>query len=130
MSAIERDLNVVRGIGWDGISPEPRLWITEKTKEVAAGLLTKGGVSVKDPLVAISVNASRLSKRWPLENYVKLVGSSSEEDQRRYREGFVRDVKDHLREMERRDYLAQSDRTVDYILLFIDRKSTRLNSSH
>lgn len=57
--------------------------------------------------------------KFPLDNYLKLVGTTQEEEQRRYREAFIHDVREHLREMERRDYLAQSDHTVDYLLIFI-----------
>ncbi len=57
--------------------------------------------------------------KFPLDNYLKLVGSTSEDEQRRSRDAFIKDVREHMREMERRDYLAQSDRAVDYILIFI-----------
>ena len=57
--------------------------------------------------------------KFPLENYLKFVEAQSEEDQRRYREAFTKDVRDHLKEMERREYLAQSERTVDYLVIFI-----------
>ena len=58
--------------------------------------------------------------KFPLENYLKFIeAQKSEDDQRRYREAFTKDVREHLKEMERRDYLAQSDRTVDYLLIFI-----------
>lgn len=56
--------------------------------------------------------------KFPLDNYLKCVGAR-EEEQRIHRDAFIRDIREHLREMERRDYLAQSDRTVDYILIFI-----------
>ncbi len=57
--------------------------------------------------------------KFPLDNYGKLVGSTLEEEQHRYRDAFIKDVREHIREMERRDYLAQSERSVDYILIFI-----------
>ena len=56
--------------------------------------------------------------KFPLDNYVKFMGAR-EEEQRSAREAFTKDVREHIREMERRDYLAQSDRSVDYILIFI-----------
>ncbi len=57
--------------------------------------------------------------KFPLENYLKFIEAGREDDQRRYQEAFIKDVRDHLREMERRDYLAQSDRALDYLLIFI-----------
>jgi DNA recombination protein RmuC len=56
--------------------------------------------------------------KFPLDNYLKLV-NAREEDRPAHREAFLRDIREHLREMERRDYLAQSDRVVDYLLIFI-----------
>ncbi len=56
--------------------------------------------------------------KFPFDNYLKFTGAR-EEEQRVYREAFIKDVRTHLREMERRDYLAQSDHTVDYIVIFI-----------
>lgn len=57
--------------------------------------------------------------KFPLESYLKFTEAGREDDQRRYREAFIKDVRDHLREMERRDYVAQSDRALDYLLIFI-----------
>ena len=57
--------------------------------------------------------------KFPLENYLKLAASATDEEQRRWRDAFLKDVREHLREMERRDYVAQADQSVDYILIFI-----------
>lgn len=57
--------------------------------------------------------------KFPLDQYVKFMEADREEDRRRYQEAFIRDIREHLREMERRDYLAQSDRVLDYLLIFI-----------
>ncbi|MBI4597893.1 MAG: DNA recombination protein RmuC [Candidatus Omnitrophica bacterium] len=56
--------------------------------------------------------------KFPLDNYIKFVGAR-EAEQPAYQEAFLRDVKDHVREMERRNYLSESERSVDYILIFI-----------
>jgi DNA recombination protein RmuC len=56
--------------------------------------------------------------KFPLENYLKLTASPQEE-QPRHREAFLRDVRGHLREMERRDYVTQAEQSLDYILIFI-----------
>ncbi|MBI4354472.1 MAG: DNA recombination protein RmuC [Candidatus Omnitrophica bacterium] len=57
--------------------------------------------------------------KFPLDHYRKVVESTREEERLQHREAFIRDVREHLREMERRDYLAQTDQSVDYILIFI-----------
>lgn len=57
--------------------------------------------------------------KFPLDNYLKVVESVREDDRGQRRDAFVKDVREHLREMERRNYPAQSDQAVDYILIFI-----------
>ena len=57
--------------------------------------------------------------KFPLDNYLKFVAGESEAEQRRARDEFTKDVREHLREMERRDYLSQTDQAVDYLLIFI-----------
>lgn len=56
--------------------------------------------------------------KFPLDNYLRL-NDASPDDQARYRDGFLKDVRAHLKEMEQRGYTAQSDHSVDYIVLFI-----------
>ena len=73
MSAIERDLNVVRAIGWSDTSPPPKLNIADSFRTEGAAVLREAGVDLSKPLLALSVEASRLAKRWPLENYLSLV---------------------------------------------------------
>lgn len=70
MSAIERDLNVVRAIGWTGNSPSPKLWLPETWKEEA-----KATWNTPLPLVVLGVSASRESKLWPLSRYVAVAES-------------------------------------------------------
>lgn len=73
MPAIQRDLNVVRAVGWDGATPETRLHLSgerrERMKEVLAGM----GWDGKRPLLFIHPGASRPAKLWGLERYAKLV---------------------------------------------------------
>jgi len=56
--------------------------------------------------------------KFPLENYMKFI-EARQEDQVGFQEAFLRDVRNHLREMERRNYVTQSERSVDYLLVFI-----------
>ncbi len=56
--------------------------------------------------------------KFPLDHYLKYAASTRDEEQRTHQEAFIRDVREHLREMERRNY-AQVDGSVDYIIIFI-----------
>ncbi len=68
-SAIERDLNVVRTLGWAGDSPAPSLKTPESWKQAAA---LRWGPKGTRPRLVMSPSASRPSKRWPLENFASL----------------------------------------------------------
>jgi DNA recombination protein RmuC len=56
--------------------------------------------------------------KFPLDHYLKFAEAEREEEQRRCREAFIKGVRDHLRDMERRNY-GGTDQAVDYVLLFI-----------
>ncbi|MBI3009611.1 MAG: DNA recombination protein RmuC, partial [Candidatus Omnitrophica bacterium] len=57
--------------------------------------------------------------KFPLERYLKAMESQDSASQQMHREAFLRDVKEHLREMERRGYQSSSEQGVDYLLIFI-----------
>lgn len=69
MSAMERDLNVVRALGFRGPSPVSRLQLTTAAREVAQKSLRDLGWNGQAPLVFLHPGASRDSKRWGLERY-------------------------------------------------------------
>jgi ADP-heptose:LPS heptosyltransferase len=81
MSAIERDLNVVRGLGWSGKSPKTRLILNQEAKIIGDRVLSPHLNGSKKKKIALSVNASRLSKQWPLENFISLAQLLAEEAQ-------------------------------------------------
>lgn len=56
--------------------------------------------------------------KFPLDHYWRFVEAQPEEERQRCKEAFIKSVREHLREMERRDYGA-SDESVDYTILFI-----------
>lgn len=56
--------------------------------------------------------------KFPLDQYLKYCEAQHPEDQQRHRDAFIKSVREHLREMERRDYGA-SDQAVDYTIIFI-----------
>ena len=71
MSAIERDLNVIRALGWEGQSPKTELKISALTKKAGEEFLKTKGWS-GGTLVLFSPQASRLSKQWSLSRYAEL----------------------------------------------------------
>ena len=57
--------------------------------------------------------------KFPLDNFVKLVNAERDEERRALREQFLRDVRGHMKELERRDYASGGAGQPDYILMFI-----------
>ena len=56
--------------------------------------------------------------KFPLDHYLRFAEAQREEEQQRSKDAFIKSVRDHLREMERRAYGA-TDRSVDYTILFL-----------
>jgi DNA recombination protein RmuC len=57
--------------------------------------------------------------KFPLDNYLRFLEAESELDRRRYRDQFLRDVRDRVRELTTRGYLDAGTETVDCLLMFI-----------
>lgn len=57
--------------------------------------------------------------KFPLDNYLKFLGASTDTDRDRFRGDFLRDVKQRVKEVATRDYIDPALSTVDYALLFI-----------
>ena len=57
--------------------------------------------------------------KFPLDNYMKCVDAESAEDEARFRQAFIKDVRDRLKEVVTRDYINPEQRTLDYVLVFI-----------
>ena len=56
--------------------------------------------------------------KFPLDHYLRFTEAQGDEDKQRCREAFIKSVRGHLNEMERRAYGA-GEQSVDYTLLFI-----------
>ena len=54
--------------------------------------------------------------KFPLDNYVRHLEAQSELEQRRYRDQFLRDVRDRVKELTTRGYLDDQAETVDCLL--------------
>jgi DNA recombination protein RmuC len=57
--------------------------------------------------------------KFPLDNYVRHLEADNDVERSRYREQFLRDVRDRIKELTTRGYLDAADETVDCLLLFI-----------
>jgi len=57
--------------------------------------------------------------KFPLDNYVRHLEAAADADRERYKDQFLRDVRDRVKELTARGYLDARDETVDCLLLFI-----------
>lgn len=57
--------------------------------------------------------------KFPLDNYVRYVEAESDLDRKRFRDGFLRDVRARIKELGTREYIDPAGGTVDFVLLFI-----------
>ncbi len=64
-------------------------------------------------------HAFYMDVKFPLDNYIKYCNSEREEERRGYQEQFLKDVRTHLRALERRDYAQPASGSPDYVLMFI-----------
>ncbi len=57
--------------------------------------------------------------KFPLDNYLRHLESKMELERARFRDDFLRDVKNKIKQVSTRDYINPEQNTVDYVLLFI-----------
>jgi len=57
--------------------------------------------------------------KFPLDNYVRHLEAASEIERKQFRDQFLRDVRDRVKELTTRGYLDAHDVTVDCLLMFI-----------
>lgn len=57
--------------------------------------------------------------KFPLVNYQRCLEAKNSEEEARFRQQFVRDVRDRLREVVTREYIDPGQKTLDYVLAFI-----------
>ena len=57
--------------------------------------------------------------KFPLDNYVRFLETDRDTEKARFRNDFLRDVKNRLKEVTSREYINPEQNTVDYVLLFI-----------
>ncbi len=57
--------------------------------------------------------------KFPLQNYSQWVQAQDKEQKARFQSDFIRDVKQRIRELKKREYVNPEEGTLDYLLLFI-----------
>lgn len=57
--------------------------------------------------------------KFPLDNYVRMANAKAPEERERFKADFLKDVKNRIREIQKRDYVNTAEGTLDYVLLFI-----------
>jgi DNA recombination protein RmuC len=57
--------------------------------------------------------------KFPLDNYLRFLEAEGDIEQRRTRDDFLRDVRNHVKTLAGRDYIDPAGGTVDCVLLFI-----------
>jgi DNA recombination protein RmuC len=57
--------------------------------------------------------------KFPLDNYIRSLEATSDLDEKRYREAYLRDVRARVKELQSRAYVDPGGATVDFVLLFI-----------
>lgn len=57
--------------------------------------------------------------KFPLNNYLRYLEANGETHQESYKNQFMKDVKQRIKEVTTRDYINPSDNTVDYVIVFI-----------
>ncbi len=57
--------------------------------------------------------------KFPLDNYLRLTNAQTDDERGRFKDQFLRDVKNRIKEIQKRDYINPEEKTLDYVLLFI-----------
>jgi DNA recombination protein RmuC len=57
--------------------------------------------------------------KFPLDNYIRFLETNTDTEKARFRNDFLRDVKNRVKEVTSREYINPEQNTVDYVLLFI-----------
>ena len=57
--------------------------------------------------------------KFPLDNYLRMINAAEKAEKERFKTEFLRDVKSRIKEIQKRDYINPSEKTLDYVLLFI-----------
>lgn len=57
--------------------------------------------------------------KFPLDNYIRFLEEETETQKQKYKQQFLRDVRNRIKDVTGRAYINPTERTVDYVLVFI-----------
>ena len=57
--------------------------------------------------------------KFPLDNYLRCMDAPTADAEAQFRQQFIRDLRDRLKEVVTRDYIDPGQKTLDYVLVFI-----------
>ncbi len=57
--------------------------------------------------------------KFPLDNYLRYLEEEGETEKNRFKNQFLKDVKERIKEVTTREYINPQDKTVDYVIVFI-----------
>lgn len=76
--------------------------------------------SIPDYTFLLPQNLSlNMDVKFPLDNYLRFIETDGDAERKRYKEQFLKDVRQRVKEVTSRDYINPSENTVDYVLVFI-----------
>lgn len=83
------------------------------------------GAGSRPDYVFLLPNEQRLNmdSKFPLNNYLKVLEATSDNERRTYERAFLRDVRSKIKEISGRDYIDPEGGTLDFVLLFIPNDS-------
>lgn len=85
------------------------------TKQVVNSSLTKPDFTFLLP----NDHKINMDVKFPLDNYLHMVNAQVPEQAESYQKEFIRNVKERIKEIQNRDYINASEKTLDFVLLFI-----------
>lgn len=88
----------------------------EKQQQIAEGRPDFTFKLPNDKLINMDV-------KFPLVHYENYINSDSENDKVREKIAFIKDVRNHIKTIEKRSYIDPANGTVDYVLMFIPNES-------
>lgn len=57
--------------------------------------------------------------KFPLDNYLHYLEARGEKEKENFKQQFLKDVRDRIKEVTNREYINPEDKTLDYVLVFI-----------
>jgi heptosyltransferase-2 len=77
---VEYYLDIVRSLGWTGLSRKPRLFVTPEDLKKAEATLETLGISLGETILGMAPGAAfGPAKRWPAERFAKVADKAVEE---------------------------------------------------